>query len=345
VSVQEVEEPLQEQPGGEGPAKRGLKSRGLLQQFSLLGAWAAVIICFGVLKPDQYFTLGNFSSIFGSNAVLAVLALGLIIVLRAGDFDLSVASTMTFSGVLLAVLTVHQNIPLVAAIMLTLLSGALIGAVNAFIVLVLNVDSFITTLGVATLLQGLTLWVSNNQTITGIPESLINAVVVYRVGSIPLEFYYALALMLVLWYLFRYTSVGRRLLFVGKNREVSRLSGLRVGRVRLGAFVSGALVASFAGVLYSGTSGSADPTSGLSYLLPAFAAAFLGATCIEVGEFNPIGTLVAVYFLVSGISGLAVIGVPSFVQQLFYGGALIVAVAGSELVSRSKSTRRRGRAA
>ena len=85
-------------------------------------------------------------------------------------------------------------------------------------------------------------------------------------------------------------------------------------------------------MLYGGTTGAADPSSGLNYLLPAFAAAFLGATSIEPGRFNPWGSIVAVYFLVTGVTGLSILGISTFVQDLFYGGALIVAVTLSQLV-------------
>ena len=93
------------------------------------------------------------------------------------------------------------------------------------------------------------------------------------------------------------------MLFVGRGRNVARLSGVNVERVRLGAFVVSGVVAAFGGVIYAGTTGAADPTSGTQLLLPAFAAAFLGATTIYPGRFNPLGALAAVYFLVTGITG------------------------------------------
>jgi ribose transport system permease protein len=110
------------------------------------------------------------------------------------------------------------------------------------------------------------------------------------------------------------------------------LSGLDVGRLRFSAFVVSGAVSAIAGVMYAGTTGAADPTSGMSLLLPAFAAAFLGATSITPGRFNSWGTFIAVYFLATGITGLQLLGAQSFVQQLFYGGALIVAVALSQLM-------------
>jgi ribose transport system permease protein len=299
--------------------------------------WGLVIALFGVMRPDTFMTLNNFSSMFGSNAVLAMLALGLIIVLRVGDFDLSIAANSVVCGVVLGYLTAEHHVPLVLGIVLVVLVGAAIGALNAVIVLLLRVDSFITTLGMGTFLAGMALWFSNSATITGLPQSLVNWVVVYRLWGISLEFYYAFFLMIVLWYVFRYTAVGRRLLFVGKSREVSRLSGVHVSRLRFLAFVSAGVIAAAAGIIYAGTSGTADPTSGISFLLPAYAAAFLGATCIDIGDFNPIGTVVAVYFLVTGVTGLAIIGAPSSVQQIFYGAALIVSVTGSQYVARKKA--------
>jgi ribose transport system permease protein len=131
-----------------------------------------------------------------------------------------------------------------------------------------------------------------------------------------------------------YRPIGRRLLFVGRGRNVARLSGVRVERVRFGALVASAAVGGLAGVLYAGTIGGADPSSGASFLLPAYAATFLGATSIVPGRFNPWGSIVAVYFLVTGVTGLQLLGADSYVQQLFYGGALILAVALSQAVGR-----------
>jgi ribose transport system permease protein len=153
-----------------------------------------------------------------------------------------------------------------------------------------------------------------------------------RLFGIPLAFYYAILMAAVIWYVFGYTSVGRRLLFVGRGREVARLSGIQVDRVRFFSLLSSSLIAALAGILYAGTIGAADPNSGNTFLLPAFAAAFLGATAITPGRFNPVGSVVAVYFIVIGITGLTMLGIQSFVQNLFYGGALVLAVALSQLV-------------
>ena len=147
----------------------------------------------------------------------------------------------------------------------------------------------------------------------------------------PYAFYYALGAAIVMWYVFDYTPLGRRLLFVGRGREVARLNGISVDRVRLGALVTSGVLSALAGILYAGVLGSADPYSGLNFLLPAFAAAFLGATTILPGRFNPWGVIVAVYFLATGITGLTMLGIPLWVTNVFNGGALILAVTISQL--------------
>jgi ribose transport system permease protein len=306
----------------------------LLERYALLLVWVAVIVVFGILRPDTFLTTSNFSTIFGSQAILVVLTLALLPPLTAGDYDLSVAATLTLSSMTLAILNVNHGWSIGAAIAAALAVGLLIGIINGALVVLLGIDSLIVTLGTSTFLAGVVLWVSNSLTISGVSQSLIDVVVINRFLGVPLAFYYGIAVGLVMFYVFEYMPIGRRLLFVGRGRSVARLSGIRVVRLRWGAFMASGLISAFAGVLYVGTLGSADPTSGLSFLLPAFAAAFLGATTIMPGRFNPLGSIAAVYFLVTGITGLQLLGVQTFVQQLFYGGALVLAVALSQLARR-----------
>jgi ribose transport system permease protein len=305
-----------------------------VERYALLGVWAVVIVVFGVLRPDTFLSTANFSTIFGSQAVLVVLTLALLTPLTAGDYDLSVAATMGICAMTLAILNVDHGWPIGAAIAAALAVGLVVGLVNGAIVVLLGIDSLIVTLGTSTFIAGVILWISNSQTVSGVSTTLTDAVVGTRLFEIPLAFYYGVVLGLVMYYVFEFMPVGRRLLFVGRGRSVARLSGIRVVRLRWGAFVVSGLISAFAGVLYAGTLGSADPTSSLSFLLPAFAAAFLGATTIMPGRFNPIGSIAAVYFLVTGITGLQLLGVQTFVQQLFYGGALVLAVALSQLARR-----------
>jgi len=302
------------------------------ERLALLLAWAFVIIVFGAVRPTTFLTWANFSAILGSQAVLVVVALGLTLTLTAGDYDLSIASVLSLAGTVLAVLNARNNVPIVWAIAAALAIGAAVGFINGFFVIYFRINSMIVTLGVGTFVHGVTLWLGNQETISGISSGLVEAVIVRRLFGVPLSFYYALTLCVIIWYVFSYTVLGRRLLFVGRGREIARLSGIRVDRLRWGCFIVSGLMGAIAGILYVGTVAAADPNSGLSFLLPAFAAAFLGATSINPGRFNPWGTMISVYFLVTGITGLSILGVSTFIQDLFYGGALVVSVTLSQIV-------------
>jgi ribose transport system permease protein len=281
--------------------------------------------------PRSFATWGNFSIIFASYAPAALLALAIIVPLTAGDYDLSVGATLTLSASMIGVLNVWHHMPILLVLMVVLAAGAVVGLFNALFIIYFRVPSLVVTLGSTSLISGLVQWMTDSSTIGGVDDGLITAVVGLRLIGIPYAFYYSLGAAVVMWYVFDYTPLGRRLLFVGRGREVARLNGIAVDRVRLGALVMSAVMSAAAGILYAGVLGSADPYSGLNFLLPAFAAAFLGATTIQPGRFNPWGAVFAVYFLATGITGLAMLGIPLWVTNVFNGGALILAVTISQL--------------
>ena len=302
------------------------------EKYGLIVAWALLILLIGAARPDQMFAWNSYASMFGSNAMVVVLTLALIIPLTTGDFDLSVAAVMGLSSMIVAVLNVKLGYPIVGSIVVALMAGAVVGAINAFFIIYFGVFSLIVTLGTGYFISGIILWLSNSGTIAGVSMDLVNAVILTRVFGIPVGFYYALILTGVIWYVFQHTALGRRMLFVGRGREVAKLSGVNVTKMRTGALIASGVMAAFAGVLYTGMRGAADPSSALAFLLPAFAAAYLGSTAIYPGRFNAPGAFVAVFFLSTGIMGLNFLGVSSFVQNLFYGGGLVVAVAISQLI-------------
>lgn len=314
-----------------------------MRRFGVVLVWAAVVVVFAVVKPHTFPTSSNFSTLFASQAPLGMLALALVIPLTGGDYDLSVASVLNLASMLVAVLNVSHGIPVGYAVILAVLLGVVVGTLNGVICVFADIDPFIVTLGMGTFLDGLTLWISNSAPLSGVSQSLVSLLVIDRFLGLSVEFWFLIILAAILWFIFDYTPPGRRLLIVGRSREVARLSGLRVRRIRVLSFVAAGGISGLAGVVYVGTSGSADPSAGTSLLLPAFAAVFLGATTLWPGRFNPWGTLVAVYFLTTGINGLAQVGVSTFVQQLFYGGALVIAVLLSSLVGRPSLRHGRGR--
>lgn len=306
-------------------------------RYALLFAWAATIVLFSFLEPGSFLQLQNFTSMFNSQAVLVVLTCSLVLTLTSSEYDLSAASVLSLSAMLVAVLNAQHQVPVGWAILAALAAGIVVGTINSVLVVVIGIESIIATLGMGSLVSGITLWISGSNMISGISNTLVSLVIVPRLFGISLGFVYAVAIAAALWYFLTYTPLGRQLLFVGRGRRVARLSGLPVRQLRFGAMVGGSFLAAVAGVLYAGTSASADPNSGDSFMLPAFAAAFLGSTSIVPGRFNAWGSFAAVYFLVTGIYGLSLMGIQVFVQNLFYGGALIIAVGLSILVRRSEA--------
>ncbi len=299
---------------------------GFLERYGILVAWLVVIVVFSILAPTTFPTVANFDTIASTQAVLLIMTLGLLLPLAAGEFDLSVGATMGFAPIVVGYLNVFHHWPIVPAVAVALLAGIGFGAFNALLIVRLGVPSLIATLGSGTLLTGLGYGLSNSETIGGISNGLINFAT-WPIGGLPLSFLYAIAITVLIWYVLEHTPFGRYLFFVGEGREVARLAGLPVNPLRTISLISGAFVVTVAGVLQAGTVGAADPTVGVSYLLPTFAGAFLGATAIRPGRFNAWGSLIAVYFLVTGITGLELLGYSGWVQQIFYGGVLIIAVA------------------
>jgi ribose transport system permease protein len=297
----------------------------------LIVAWLALIVVFGLVEGGTFLNRATLSGIFGTQSVLVVVALGLLFPLTAGDYDLSVGGNISLSMMLVAILNVNLHLPVLAAVAVALSVGALVGVVNGAITVAFDINPFIVTLGTGTVLDGITYWISGSNTVSNVSSNLSKWTFTEQIGGISLEFYFCVVIAAVIWLVFNYLRGGRHLLYTGQNRNVAKLSGVRIGLARSYAFVACGILASVAGVLYVGTSGGASPGAGDSYLLPAYAAVFLGATTIVPGRFNPWGTLVAVYFLVTGITGLTLLGASSYVQDLFYGGALVFAVIFSRL--------------
>jgi len=156
------------------------------ERLALLLAWAFVIIVFGAVRPTTFLTWANFSAILGSQAVLVVVALGLTLTLTAGDYDLSIASVLSLAGTVLAVLNARNDVPIVWAIAAALAVGAAVGFINGFFVIYFRINSMIVTLGVGTFVHGVTLWLGNQETISGISSGLVEAAIVRRLFGVRL---------------------------------------------------------------------------------------------------------------------------------------------------------------
>jgi ribose transport system permease protein len=318
-----------EPASGEAPdaARRGRRLPGLgLDRFSGLYVWGALVLVFGIWMPDLFLTADNARIVAGDQAITAMLALALIVPLAAGVFDLSIAGVLGFSSVFVVWYQSNGHSPLTGAVIAILL-GTLVGAVNGFVVVRLHVDSFIATLAMSSILAAAAYWVTNGQQIVeGISPNFVRFGTEQWFG-IPVPVYYMALLALLLWVFLEFRPGGRFLYAVGGNPQAARLAGVRVNRVMFGSLVASGTIAGFAGVVLAAKLGTGNPTSGPAYLLPAFSAVFLGATQIKAGRLNVPGTLVAIYLLATGVKGLQLAGAPVYLNDLFNGLALILAVA------------------
>jgi ribose transport system permease protein len=298
-----------------------------IQRYAILIVFAAMVLAFGVAIPSTFLSIGNLSNILGSQAVLFILVMAVLLPTIMGDFvDLSLGSSLGLSAMTLAVLNVQHGTNVLLACLAGIAAALVVGLFNVFFVVYFDNDPFIVTLGTMTVVQGIIYIICGNNDVGIVSGNLSNWVFTNNFLSIPLEFYYGLAIFVVVWYVLSFTPVGQKALVIGQSREVARLTGVRVNRQRSWAFIIGAGIAGIAGIAYAATNGTVDPTAGSALILPAYAAVFLGATAIRPGRINALGALVAVYFLATGTAGLELLGTQSYIQQIFYGAALVVAI-------------------
>jgi len=299
----------------------------LLSRWGLLIVFALVFGAFSAWIPQRFPTSGNVQDILTSQPPGIFIAFAAMLVLLVGEFDLSIGASLGVSQYLVLKLITHYGLSWPAAILVTLAVCAAIGLANAAAVVGLGINSFIATIGIATILEGLTQWISNgNSPIFGGAPHGFTTLAQTKEGVV-LPVYYALVAAVALWVLLEFTVIGRQMRATGANRNAARLSGIRTGRARTIAFVLAALLAGIGGILVTAQVGAADATSGPDFLLPAYAAAFLGATAIRPGFFNVWGTMIAIFLVAVGITGLQLKGVESWVTPVFNGSVLLLAVA------------------
>jgi ribose transport system permease protein len=298
--------------------------------FDKVGAvyvWLAIIVVFSLWVPETFPNIGTAKQILNTNAITGLAALAITIPLTARVFDLSFAFVMTLTGVVVAKLVIG-GMPLVPAVTIGLLLGVAIGVINAVVVVVMKIDSFIATLATGSLIQALITMVTNDTPISDAKlAGGFSKIGQTTIGGVTLPVIYFGVVALAIWYLLEHTATGRRLYATGFNPDASRLAGVPVDRLRFVSLVASGGLAGAAGIVLASILGSGSPTAGTPYLLPAFAAVFLGATQLKNGRFNAGGTIIAVLLLGTGTTGLALAAAPQWAQSMFVGVVLIAALA------------------
>jgi len=296
-----------------------------------------LVLVFSTVRPASFATAGNMNTILGSQAVLILVALGAMLPLIVGQFDLSVGVNMGMASLAVAKAVGEWGWSPAAAVGFALLLSTALGLFNGLLVAWVGIDSFVATLAVSSLLSGALVWSTDGAIISGvIPESLVSFGQ-QTIGTVPTPFVAVVLLAAVTLYVLRMTPTGRYLYAIGGSVEAARLSGINVRRLTTASFAAGGLLCGLGGVLLVSKLGSASPTTGPEFLLPAFAACFLGATSIRPGSFNVIGTFLAVLVLAVGTTGLQMLGAPFYIQPMFAGLVLLAASLATRYLRKQKS--------
>ena len=309
-----------------------------VERVGLPAIFAVMIVIFSILRPSTFPTLANFQAIATAQSVVAVAALALLFPLVAGRFDISVGATVGASSIATASAMSRYHLPLVAAIVIGVGLGLLIGVANGVLVGYLGVNSLITTLGTSTILAGLIQQYTAGVPISSGLSTSLTDLSVHSVFKIPALFIIMLGFAVVVWFVLTRSVYGRYLTSVGSNETAASLVGLPVRRIILLSFIASGGLGGCAGVLQIAAQGNGNPqVGGISFLLPALAAVFLGATTIVPGTYNVTGSMIALFFVGTAVSGLALLGVQSWVTDVFDGSAVIIAIVLSSLLRRRRT--------
>ena len=302
----------------------------VLQSYGTILALIAILVVFSAISPKSFCTLTNFINITRQISLLVLISLGATLVMSINEFDLSVGSMASLGGIMSALMAV-SGLPLVLCFLLPVLISFVIGWVNGWIVAKFRVLSFITTLGMSTVLSGVIYKLSGGATIfENIPKSF-SWLGTAKIGRVPLLSVLMLIFVVVFWFLMRHMTLGRKMYAIGGTEETAKIAGINVKRYKNIAFALCAVMACITGMLIASRVGSAITTAGDGYFLQSYAAVFIGCTVSKKGVPNVIGTLIGAAILGILANGLTMLQMPTYMQDIITGGIIVLAVIAQKL--------------
>jgi ribose transport system permease protein len=310
----------------------GISIGHLFSRGGLLFAFAVAVLAFSLARPHTFPTADNARSILLQSSAPMILACGLTILLVLGDFDLSIGAMLGLGGASAVAMMALHHAPWGVALLVGLGIAILVGLVNGFIVAYFGASSFITTLAMGTVLVGVEFAFTSQKTIyEGVAQKYLDLGQSTPFWGVNAQVWIALGVAVVVWILLEHTELGRFFHAIGGNPDAAFFSGIAVRRLRVIGFVLVAIAAAAAGILITAQAGSSSPQAGIPYLLPAYAAAFLGSTSFRPGQFNVPGTVIATVFLQVVQTGLQMLQLSTSYINVVQGAILIVAMLLSRL--------------
>ncbi|WP_175578103.1 ABC transporter permease subunit [Indiicoccus explosivorum] len=305
-----------------------------LQKVGPLAGLILIVLIISILNPD-FLSLTNILNVLRQVSINALIAFGMTFVILTGGIDLSVGSILALTGAVTASLLASGMDP-VLAMLIGLLVGTVLGAINGIIIAKGNIAPFIATLATMTIYRGLTLVYTEGRPISGLAG---DSLVFEMIGKgyfffIPVPVITMLVSFLILFFILRKTTFGRRVYAVGGNEEASILAGINADRIKIYVYSLTGLLTGLAALIQTSRLNSAQPTAGEMFELDAIAAVVLGGTSLTGGRGWIIGTLIGALIIGVLNNGLNLIGVSSFFQQVVKGAVILLAV----LLDRKKTT-------
>ncbi len=316
-------EPTRAELKGQSRGRRILR---FLPVYGLVILTVFLIILFSVLLPNTFPTMLNLRAIISDKAIIALLSLGAMIPMAAGRIDLTVGYGIVLWHILAISLQTLFGLPWPMAVAVVLVLGAFTGFLNGMLVEVAKIDSFIATLGTGTVLYALALWHTGGRQLVGVLPDGFYALNNTFIFGLPITGFYLLAITIVMWIILEYTPVGRYLYAIGANQRAAQLNGIPTRKYVIGAFIASGTMTALAGVILASKLRIGQASVGLEFLLPALVGAFLGSTTIKPGRVNVWGTIVGVAILAVGISGIQQFGGSFWVEPMFNGVTLLIAI-------------------
>lgn len=318
---------------GEDETRRLTARRMMMRRIvSFLGENGFIVIfilwaLFLALNTRNFATSQNLFTVLRQASIIGIVAIGAHFIILLGDIDLSLAATLTLTGVVMTALMANQTIDPFWAALVALGLGALIGLINGLIITRLKINAIITTLGMMSILGGIAFTITQGRTLT---SDSIDAIRFLSTGTLfgilPVPVLILFVLYTVAFVVLRRTTYGAHVFAVGNNAKAAWLSGINVDLVKLMTYVLAGTLAAFGGIMQVARQGTATGGMGDDFLFPILTAVVLGGASLTGGRGKIFNTLIAAIFLTSITNGMILLGIGIYTQRIVSGAILIVAL-------------------